>query len=38
MNVIGLEPLFVTKLTDNPFVTLTKARMFASNLDLSVNF
>ncbi len=38
VNVIGLEPLYVTKLADNPFVTLTKARMFASNLDLSVNF
>ena len=38
VNVIGLEPLYVTKITDNPFVTLTKARMLASNLDISVNF
>ena len=28
VNVIGLEPPFVTKLTDNPFVTLTKAVLF----------
>ncbi len=38
VNVIGLEPLYVTKISDNPFVTLTKARMVSSNLDLSVNF
>ena len=38
VNVIGLEPLYVTKISDNPFVTLTKARMLASNLDISVNF
>lgn len=38
VNVIGLEPLYVTKISDNPFVTLTKARMLACNLDVSVNF
>lgn len=38
VNIIGSEPLFVTKLSDNPFITITKAKMIASNLDCSVNF
>ena len=38
INIIGAEQLFVTKLSDNPFIPVTKARMIASNLDCSVNF
>ena len=38
VNLVGIEPLYVTKLSENPFVTLTKARMLASNFDISVNF
>ena len=38
VNIIGNQPLYVTKLSDNPFITLTKAKMIASNLDISVNF
>ena len=38
VNIIGNETLFVTKLSDNPFITITKARMVASNIDCSVNF
>ena len=38
INIIGNDPLFVTKLSDNPFITITKAKMIASNLDCSVNF
>lgn len=38
INLIGTSPLFVTKLNDNPFITVTKARTIASNLDCSVNF
>ncbi len=38
INVIGPEQLFVTKISDNPFITLTKAKMVASNLDINVNF
>jgi len=38
INIIGHDPLFVTKLSDNPFITITKAKMIASNLDCSVNF
>ncbi len=36
--IVGNEPLFVTKICDNPFVTATKARLLASNFDLPVNF
>jgi hypothetical protein len=38
VNIIGTEPLFVTKLSENPFITVTKAKMIASNLDCNVNF
>ena len=38
INIVGMEPLFVTKLSDNPYIPLTKARLVASNLDCSVNF
>lgn len=38
INIVGHEPLYVTKISDNPFVTLTKAKMVASNLDVNVNF
>ena len=38
INMVGCDPLYVTKISDNPFITLTKARMIASNFDISVNF
>ena len=38
INIIGADQLFVTKLSDNPFITITKAKMIASNLDCNVNF
>ena len=38
INFVGQEPLYVTKISDNPYITLTKARMVASNYDLCVNF
>ena len=38
VNIIGQEPLFVTKISDNPYITLTKARLLASNFDIAVNF
>ncbi len=38
INIVGPEPLFVTKLSDNPYITMTKARLIACNLDCSVNF
>ena len=38
LSFVGTEPLFVTKISDNPYITITKARMMASNLDCAVNF
>lgn len=38
VNIIGSEQLFVTKISDNPFITLTKARLVAANFDCAVNF
>ena len=38
ISLVGREPLFVTKISDNPYITLMKAREVASNLDLEVNF
>lgn len=38
LNIIGNEPLTVTRISDNPFLPITKARLLASNLDVNVNF
>ena len=38
INVIGPETLYVTKISDSPFIPLTKARMLACNFDINVNF
>jgi hypothetical protein len=38
MEILGQEPMLVTKLSDDPFITKTKARMLAADLDLPVNF
>ncbi len=38
LEIRGKEQLYVTKLSRDPFIALTKARMVASDLDLSVNF
>lgn len=38
INMVGPDALFVTKISDNPFITLTKAKLIASNLDQNVNF
>ena len=38
INIVGSEPLFVTKISDNPYITITKAKMLACNCDLHVNF
>ena len=38
INIVGQDQLFVTKISDNPFVTVTKARMLACNCDVAVNF
>lgn len=38
VNMVGPQPLTVTKISDNPFITVTKAKLLASNYDLAVNF
>ena len=38
INMVGGQPLYVTKISDNPYLTLTKARLLASNFDVSVAF
>ena len=38
INISASEPLFVTKLTYDPFVPVSKARMLAADCDVAVNF
>jgi len=38
IEIIGPETMYVTKLSDDPFIPLTKARMLAADLDHAVNF
>ena len=38
LNLIGPEPLFVTKISNDPYLPITKARLLASNWDEQVNF
>lgn len=37
-NLVGSEPLMVTKISENPFVTISRAKLIASNLNLETNF
>ncbi len=38
MSITGPETLFVTKISKDPFVVLSKARAIAADLDVAVNF
>lgn len=38
IEIRGKEPVFVTKLSDDPFVPVSKARLIAADLDLQLNF
>jgi hypothetical protein len=38
IEIVAHEPWMVTRLSDDPYVPLTKARMIAADLDLPVNF
>lgn len=38
VNLVANEQLFVTKISDDPFITITKAKLIASNFDISINF
>lgn len=38
LNIVGAEPLFVTKISDDPDLPLPRARAFATQHRLRVNF
>lgn len=38
ISVIGASPLLVTKLDDDPFIPVNKARLLAAEQDVAVNF
>jgi hypothetical protein len=38
LTLVGSQPLSVTKISDNPYITVTKARLLASNFDLAIDF
>ncbi|MBN2448498.1 MAG: hypothetical protein JXO22_17355 [Phycisphaerae bacterium] len=38
INIIGTEPLTVTKISDNPFITISKAKAAATSYHLTPNF
>ncbi len=38
IDMVRNEPLWVTKISDDPFITRTKARILASNWDVHVDF
>ena len=38
LSIKGTEVPFVTKISDDPFIPVTKARMFAADCDSVVNF
>ena len=38
MEIRGFTPLFVTKISDDPYLSLSKAREVAADLDLTVDF
>ena len=38
INIVGCDNLFVTKISHDPYITITKARLLACNCDCNVNF
>src|SRR5262245_31874373 len=38
LEILAREPMFVTKISDNPYIPITKARLVACDCDLPVNF
>ncbi len=38
VEIVAREPMLVTKISDNPYIPITKARLLASDCDLAVNF
>lgn len=38
IEILGKNPMIVTRLSDDPYLGISKARMIAADLDLAVNF
>lgn len=38
MCIVGVEPLYVAKISDNAYVAKTQARLIAASMDLPANF
>ena len=38
LSMTAVETLFVTKIDENPYMPISKARMFAANYDVGVDF
>ncbi|MEE9165178.1 MAG: hypothetical protein V3U15_02835 [Nitrospinota bacterium] len=38
MDMVAKEPLYVTKISENPYVAIEKARQIAADFDCNVNF
>lgn len=38
IEVLGNKPWFLTRISDDPYLPLSKARMIAADYDLNVNF
>ncbi len=38
VNIVGQQPLLVTKICDYPFTPVTKCRLLAANFNVNVNF
>ncbi len=38
LDIRARDPLFTTKISDDPYITLTKARLTAADHDVAVNF
>jgi hypothetical protein len=38
MNIIGNQTLFVTKISNDPFIPVSKARLLAAECDVVVTF
>jgi hypothetical protein len=38
IEIVGEKPMFVTKLSEDPYLCISKARMIAADLDLNVSF
>ena len=37
-NIVSREPLFLTKISNDPFVSISAARVLACNMNVQVNF